>query len=146
MRVMKPAAVVASIAIGSALLAACSQTSSPGAVQSRLPVYAVDLTGGAKNCTVSDVTPAAGKTVQATMQVGNDGGWCAVLAHQDGPKPYEAGLLTKRPAHGTITIHSVGDNTRIDYVPDPGYAGADTFGVTLVPGSAVVQVNVTVSR
>ena len=76
----------------------------------------------------------------------NDGGWCAIPVHQDGPKPFEAGLLTARPAHGTVLIHEVGDDTQIDYTPDHGFAGSDSFAVKLVPqGDATIQVPVTVT-
>ena len=79
------------------------------------------------------------------MKVGNTGGWCGLSVHQAGPKPYDAGLLTGRPAHGSVTIHEVGDNTRIDYVPDRGYVGPDNFRVKLLPGDAVLQIAVEVA-
>jgi hypothetical protein len=78
------------------------------------------------------------------MTVGNDGGWCAISVHQPGPEPFAAGLLTRSATHGKVYLHAVGDNTRIDYTPDPGYAGPDTFLVTLLPDRSEVQANVTV--
>jgi hypothetical protein len=86
------------------------------------------------------------------MTVGNDGGWCAISVMQpasskeSGPTPYKAGLLTSRPAHGKVYVHTVGDATRIDYRPAPGYAGPDSFAVTLVPGNAVLRADVTVTK
>lgn len=130
--------------MGGGLLSGCANTSGTAGPGSRLPVYAADVTGAAKVCEASSITPGAGQAATATMKLGNDGGWCGILTHQAGPKPYGAGLLTTRPAHGTVTIHSVGDNTRIDYVPDRGYAGADSFTVKLLPGNEMVQVSVTV--
>ena len=102
------------------------------------------MQGGARECTTPRINPAAGQTADATMQVGNDGGWCALSVRQDG-KPYDAGLLTSRPAHGTVLIHAVGDTTRIDYTPDRGYTGSDSFTVSLLPGQAAVRVAVTVT-
>jgi len=145
MRVMKTAASMVTILAGAVLLTACSDTPAPVA-RPRLPVYASDMKGAAKQCEVSGVTPVAGQPVDATMKLGNDGGWCAIAVHQSGPKPFDVGLLAKRPAYGNVTIHTVGDETRIDYVPDPGYLGADTFGVKLLPGASVVQVQVTVAK
>jgi len=145
MRVMKPTAAMVTILTGAALLAACSQGPGPSA-RSRLPVYSSDTKGAAKKCEAPSATPATGQSVEATMKVGNDGGWCGLYVHQDGPKPFDAGLLIKRPTYGSVTIHTVGDDTRIDYVPDPGYAGADTFGVKLLPGASIVQVTVTVTK
>ncbi len=79
------------------------------------------------------------------MTLANDGGWCAVSVHQDGPTPFTAGLLTTRADHGKVYVHSVGDDTRIDYTPEPGFGGNDAFTVTLLPGNATIQVAATVA-
>jgi hypothetical protein len=97
-------------------------------------VFSGDLKGAARLCTVpKQVTLVAGKAAEVMMTLSNDGGWCGVGLSQSGPQPYAAGLLTERPAHGKIYIHSVGYQTRIDYTPDPGFAGADAFRVELIP-------------
>ena len=126
------------------VLAGCSHPA-PAPEASKLRVYAADLAGAAKSCEVPKVNPAAGAGSQAAMKVVNDGGWCGIPVHQDGPKPFDAGLLEKRAAHGDVTIHEVGDNTRIDYTPDRGFAGSDTFAVKLIPGDATISVAVTVT-
>jgi hypothetical protein len=87
----------------------------------------------------------SGQTVQAQMQVVNDGGWCGMTVNRNGV-PYDSYMLATRPNHGTVYAHRVGNNTRIDYTPDAGFAGTDSFAVTLIPGNAVVGVGVTVSR
>ena len=108
--------------------------------------YAVDQQGGARVCTVPKESALAdGKETSLAMTVGNDGGWCAISVGRNG-SPYSLGLLTARPTHGQVYIHSVGDNTRIDYTPDPRYVGPDSFTARLVPGDAVLRVSVTVSR
>jgi hypothetical protein len=134
------AAGIVMIGLG-ALIAGCAQT--PTAPGPRL--FAVDLAGAAKGCTVSKVVPAAGQQVPVTMTVHNDGGWCAITLANDG-KPYDAGLLTIEAQHGKVLIHTVGDNTRIDYTPAAGFVGADAFSVQLVPGNATLRTSVTVSR
>ena len=59
---------------------------------------------------------------------------------------YDSYLLVMRPAHGKIFAHHVGTYTRIDYTPDVGYVGPDKFAVRLIPGNAVVEEAVTVTR
>jgi hypothetical protein len=126
------------------LLAGCSQN--PGAPGgSKLRVYAADVTGAAKVCEAPKLNPAAGQITETALKVANDGGWCGLILNQDGPKPYDAGLLIARPAHGNVTIHEVGDNTRIDYTPDRGFSGSDSFAVKLVPGGGTIHVAVTVT-
>jgi hypothetical protein len=112
----------------------------PTAPQSRLPVYSTDMAGKAASCTVSPVKPVADRNTPATITTGG-GGWCGILVQQNGA-PYAAGLLTQEAHDGKVYIHSVGDNTRIDYTPRPGRVGPDSFTVKLIPGDAVIQVSV----
>jgi Big-like domain-containing protein len=121
------------------MLQACAPTDS-GAAGSRLRMFAADFSGGAKACEVPKVAPANDQTIDAEVKVTNDGGWCGLPVHQPGPKPFGAGLLSVRPAHGTAVIHQVGDDTRIDYTPDRGFAGTDSFTVKLLPGKASIHV------
>ncbi len=141
---VRPFAWMAVLLTGVALQG-CSTTPGSVAAGSKLPVYAIDLAGGAKSCDVPRVDPVAGQTTQVAVTMTNDGGWCGLSVHESGPKPYSAGLLTVRPDHGTILIHEVGDNTRIDYTPDRGFSGNDSFTVQLLPGDAIIHETVAVS-
>lgn len=107
-------------------------------------VFAADMTGAAKSCTVPPVTVAPGQPVDVAMKVANDGGWCAVTVNNSG-KPFEAGLLRTEPAHGKVLIHTVGNDTRIDYTPSPKFAGNDSFVVALIPGDSTIRVTATVA-
>jgi hypothetical protein len=122
------------------LLQGCAATPPAGSANR---VFAADMAGGAKSCTVSKAVPAPGQQVPVDMKVGNSGGWCAITVN-DGGKPYSAGLLIAQPAHGKVLIHSVGDNTRIDYTPDARFAGPDSFSVRLIPGDATIRASVAV--
>jgi hypothetical protein len=129
-----------------ALLQGCAQQQQAGApLASGARLYAADQEGAARSCTAKAPALADGRETAATMAVGNDGGWCAISVDRNGA-PYSAGLLMGRPAHGKVLIHTVGDATRIDYTPAPGYAGADSFTAQLLPGQALLRVAVTVTR
>jgi hypothetical protein len=130
-----------SIAAIAVLLQACGPQGPAG---SGTRLFASDFAGAAKVCTVPKVTPAADKQTQVAMQMGNDRGWCAITVNNGG-RPYSAGLLTTAPAHGKVLIHTVGDDTRIDYTPDAQYKGADSFVVRLIPGDATISASVTVA-
>jgi len=108
-------------------------------------LYASDFAGGAKSCAVPTVSITDGKETAVPMTVGNDGGWCGITVAQSG-RPFAAGLLTTRPTHGKVYIHTVGDNTRIDYTPDTGFTGSDSFTARLVPGDGSLRVAVTVAH
>jgi hypothetical protein len=107
-------------------------------------IYAVDLQGGARLCTVPAISLATDRPAETAIVVGNDGGWCGISVSQPGPKPFDAGLVTERPSNGRLNIHTVGSATRIDYTPDRGYAGPDAFAVRMVPGGGALKVAVTV--
>ncbi len=107
--------------------------------------YAVDLAGGARTCVAPAAQPSDGQSVLAQMQVSNEGGWCGITASRRG-SAYDSYLLVTRPAHGRVFAHKVGGNTRVDYTPDRGFAGTDSFAVRLIPGDAVLQGAVTVTR
>ena len=123
------------------LLQACAQKAPSGPTAR---VFAADMTGAAKVCTVPPVTPAAGKTTDVAMKLGNDGGWCAITVNNNG-KPFDAGLLAAQASHGKVVIHTVGNDTRIDYTPTARYTGADAFSVRLIPGDAVIRATVAVT-
>ncbi|WP_419900044.1 hypothetical protein [Roseomonas sp. USHLN139] len=129
-----------------ALLAACAKPATgPAAVSSRLPIYAADLQGASSLCTVPDAPKLTdAQQTEVPMTVGNDGGFCGLRVAKPGPEPFDAGLLTARPSNGRVRVQSVGDYTRIDYMADSGFVGADSFVVRLLPGSTSVKVNVTV--
>lgn len=131
--------------IGAALLAGlagCAETVNAPAARN-VRYYQVDLTGVAAVCTVPAPMTLAGPA-EAAMVVGNDGGWCGVTVAQAGPTPFASHLVATRPAHGRLNVRRVGEQTRVDYIPDAGFTGTDAFAVTLVPGPAALRVAVTV--
>ena len=85
------------------------------------------------------VTLAADRVVDATMTMDNDGGWCGIATNRAGP-----GLVTAKPAHGRLHVRKVGANTRVDYIPDRGFVGTDSFAVKLLPDQAELKVAATV--
>ncbi len=124
------------------LLQACAPQ--PGRTASGARVYAADLTGQSKTCEVPKLSPVPGQTTDTAIKLDNDGGWCGLPLQQPDAKPFEAGLLSARPSHGSVMIHQVGDDTRVDYTPDRGFTGNDSFAVTLIPGEAVIRISVSV--
>ncbi len=122
-------------------LSAC-MTAPPPAATARLPTYATDLAGKAANCTVSTVVLEDAKEATATMTTGG-GGWCGIPVRRS-DQPLGAALLTQPARGGNVYVHTVGDDTRVDYTPRVGTSGADTFTVKFIPGDATMRVTVNV--
>jgi hypothetical protein len=136
---MKSKMIAAALAVAALGLQGC--TTGPKAVLgSSTPVYATDLRGKAASCTVPAITPVDGRDTAAAMTTGG-GGWCGLSVRREG-RPYAAGLLTEAAHNGKVYVHTVGDDTRIDYTPRTGAAGPDAFAVRLLPGDAVIRVAV----
>jgi hypothetical protein len=108
-------------------------------------IYAIDAAGGARTCVAPPVTMPDGQAGLVQMQVSNEGGWCGETLSHSGVA-YDSYLLVTRPRHGRVFAHHVGNNTRIDYTPDPGFVGTDSFAVRLIPGNAVFEAALTVTR
>ncbi len=113
------------------------------AARGGIGIFTMDR-GSARSCAPS-AAPPDGKSSLAQMQVSNEGGWCGITVNRGGVA-YDSYLLVTRPAHGRVFAHHVGSNTRIDYRPDAGFAGADRFSVRMIPGNAVIEVSVNVTR
>lgn len=111
------------------------------------PAPVEDLNVGMSNpCTFTPVQPVAGNSVNASISMANNG-WCAVRVTEADHKPFLLGLVRQRPEHGELQIRNLGGETRLEYNPHPGFAGADTFLVALRssnPSSADALVNVAV--
>ncbi len=122
-------------------LSAC-MTQPAAVATARLPTYSTDLSGKAANCTVSAVTLEDGKEATATMTTGG-GGWCGIPVRRS-DQPLGAGLLTQAAKGGNVYVHTVGDDTRVDYTPRAGTSGADSFTVKFIPGDATLRVTVNV--
>jgi hypothetical protein len=103
-------------------------------------IYAVDVQGRSALCDVPRGVPlAAGRATDATMTMDNDGGWCGIATDRAGP-----GLVTAKPANGRLHVRKVGAITRVDYIPDRGFTGTDSFAVKLLPDQAELKVAATV--
>ena len=108
-------------------------------------MFAVDVAGGAKTCVTPSVSAPDGMEVRADIQVSDEGGWCGITLNRSGTA-YDTYFMVARPNHGRVYAHHVGSYTRVDYTPDAGYAGRDSFAVRLIPGDAVLRGEVTVTK
>ena len=108
-------------------------------------IFATDLAGGAKTCVAPSAALTDGQRVAAQVQVSNEGGWCGITVTRNGAA-FDSYLLVGRPLHGHVFAHRVGGKTRIDYTPDRGFTGVDSFAVHLIPGDSILQGAVTVTR
>ena len=77
----------------------------------------------------------------ATMEVGNDSGWCGwydrLVETEGSDLPWISAQVSRAPAHGVVRVRQDADRVHVEYQPAPGYVGPDAFAVRLGPGYAL---------
>lgn len=86
--------------------------------------------GIAKVCTPTNPDMSKPGPFTAAIAMSNDG-WCGVSAVDRSGKPFSLALVRVRPSHGRVFNQEVANVRRIEYTPDAGYTGADSFTVAL---------------
>ncbi len=138
MPALKPTSKLAGAALLPLLcLTACAEQPSP--TSPRFAGYAADNAGKAAVCTAPPVAVTDGQDSTATISTGG-GGWCGIPVTRQG-SPLGAALLTQPARSGSVYIHLVGNETRVDYTPH-GRVAADSFAVKLIPGDETMRVTV----
>jgi hypothetical protein len=122
------------------ILQGCAATP-PVASRSHAIIYSTDMVNKAASCSFTPLAAVADGSVNKVAMTTGGGGWCGFGVELDS-HPYTAGLLIQGAKNGKVHIHTVGDDTRIDYTPERAPAGPDSFTVRLLPGSATIEVSV----
>jgi hypothetical protein len=104
--------------------------------------YSTDMVNKAPTCSFTAIDAVKDGAANAVTLTTGGGGWCGFGVRENGA-PYTAGLLSKRARFGKVHVHTVGDDTRIDYTPYERTVVADSFTVRLIPGDATISVTVT---
>jgi hypothetical protein len=78
----------------------------------------------------------------------NDGGWCGQhLGVAYNQTIYGGAMsLSRRPAHGQVSIIPHQGYTDVDYKPNPGYVGPDAFSVLVTLYNIDKPYNVNVAK
>lgn len=102
----------------------------------------------AAHCSVAPFKVADGGTATVTMSVSNEGGYCAATLTTAAGAAFDAPLVPAMPAHGTPRVVKYNGQTSVEYTPNTGYVGTDSFVVRLIikgkPTDTTLNVAVTV--
>ncbi len=94
--------------------------------------------GIAKTCTPTNPDMTKPGPYTGSIAMTNDG-WCGVFAVEKDGKPFSLGLLRTRPANGRVFIQKVANATRVEYTPNTGFTGTDSFTVALRSNQSGVE-------
>ncbi len=104
--------------------------------------------GPAARCDVAPFKVMDGGTTAISMSVSSEGGYCAATLTTAAGKPFDAPLVPVVPVHGTPRVVKYNGKTSVEYAPNAGYVGSDSFVVRLIikgqPGYTTLNVAVTV--
>ena len=131
------------------LLARCAPPAAPPqASPQALPPHA-----GPPPAVVCNVAPfhvGDGGVANVQITVSGEGGYCAAKLTAASGRPYDAPLVPVLPLHGTPRVIKYNGQTSVEYTPEPGFAGHDSFVVKLiirgVPGYTTLNMSVTVQK
>ncbi|HTZ70338.1 MAG TPA: hypothetical protein VMB71_06785 [Acetobacteraceae bacterium] len=132
-----------------ALLAGCAQKLAPPPPP---PVPLPPHIGPppAHACTVAPFHVSDGGTATVTMKVSNEGGYCAATLTATNGEPYDAPLVPVMPQHGTPRVVKYNGKTSVEYTPNDGYMGHDSFVVHLLergkPGYTTLNMSIDVAK
>jgi hypothetical protein len=103
----------------------------------------------ARACTVAPFQVTDGGTAAVSMTLSNEGGYCAATLTAASGKPYDAPLVPTLPLHGTPRVIKYNGHTSVEYIPNVGYVGHDSFVVHLEvrgkPGYTTLNVSAEVT-
>ncbi len=134
--------------VGVAILAGCAEGPKPQAVAPRVmpPHVGPPL---ASVCHVAPFTVTDGGSASVAITMANDGGYCAARLTNAAGQPFDAPLLPAQARHGQAAVWKYDGKTSVEYAPNAGFAGTDSFVVHLKmagkPGYTTLRVSVTVS-
>jgi hypothetical protein len=101
----------------------------------------------ARLCTVAPFSVKDGGNADVQMTVSNEGGYCAATLTADSGQPFDAPLVPVPPLHGIPRVVKYNGKTSIEYTPQPGFTGHDSFIVKLIvhdrPGFTILNMSVT---
>ncbi len=134
---------LAGLAVAAALVQGCT----PQADRATVAPPAPDLYGRTRAavCRVTPISLKDGGESTTTMTVVNDGGFCSIALSDAAGRPFQVGLVIAQPQHGKPLVHTNGNRTDVDYTPNPGFTGADSFVVRLRTPTVDSLLHVTVA-
>lgn len=108
---------------------------------------ASELTKATSCATHMPTVFTGGATVQSTIQLNNDGGWCWFdFQGVQGTLRYAPTYrVSAVPTHGELTMGEVNKKTRVAYRPRPGFSGMDEFEIVNTMNNNPRRVIVTVT-
>ncbi len=131
-----------------ALLAGCAKPEAPPALPPPAPLPPHAGPPPAAQCSVSPFSVKDGGTADVTMSVSSEGGYCAATLVTEGGVPFAAPLVPVAPLHGIPRVVRYNGRTSVEYTPQPGFVGHDSFVVKLIvrgkPGYTTLNLSVTV--
>lgn len=101
----------------------------------------------ARLCEVGPFAVKDGGNTDVQMTVSSEGGYCAATLTAESGQPFDAPLVPVPPLHGIPRVVKYNGKTSVEYTPQPGFTGHDSFIVKLIvrgrPGYTTLNMSVT---
>ncbi len=131
-----------------AVLQGCAKPEAPPPPPPPAPLPPHAGPPAAQRCSVLPFTIKDGGSADVTMTLSSEGGYCAATLLSDEAVPFAAGLVPVPPLHGVPRVVRYNGKTSVEYSPQPGFFGHDSFIVKLIvrgkPGYTTLSMSVNV--
>ena len=131
-----------------ALLQGCAKPEAPPPAGPPPPLPPHAGPPPAQRCTVTPFTVKDGGSADVGMSLSNEGGYCAATLLSEGGVPFATFLVPVPPLHGIPRVIPYNGKTSVEYAPQPGFTGHDSFIVKLIlhgrPGYTTLNMSVDV--
>ena len=131
-----------------AVLQGCAKPEAPPPPPPAAPLPPHAGPPAARQCSVVPFTIKDGGSADVTMTLSSEGGYCAASLLSDEAVPFAVGLVPVPPLHGVSRVVHYNGKTSVEYSPQPGFVGHDSFIVKLIvrgkPGYTTLSMSVNV--
>ena len=133
----RPDRLIATKAVGTVLmlgvmLAGCAKPEAPPPAGPPAPLPPHAGPPPAAQCTVAPFSVKDGGSADVAMSVSSEGGYCAATLVSESGAPFAAPLVPVAPLHGIPRVVRYNGRTSVEYTPQPGFVGHDSFIVKLI--------------
>ncbi len=131
-----------------AVLQGCAKPAAPPPPEPPPPLPPHAGPPAAQQCSVTPFSVKDGGSADVVMTLSSEGGYCAATLVSEEDAPFSAGLVTVTPLHGIPRVVRYNGKTSVEFAPQPGFVGHDSFIVRLIvrgkPGYTTLNMSVNV--
>ncbi len=131
-----------------AVLQGCAKPAAPPPPEAPPPLPPHAGPPAAQQCSVAPFSVKDGGSADVVMTLSSEGGYCAATLLNERGVPFDTWTVPVVSLHGVPRVVPYNGKTSVEYAPQPGFVGHDSFIVRLIvrgkPGYTTLNMSVNV--